>query len=126
LSWLGEFEKSAPVGIQPTTRPQRIQTPQRSEIWFRLDGSVTHNGAMRTTVNLDDDVAREVAKLRLERGIGLSAAVNELVRAGLEVARQEFRYQHVSHYMGALVDLSNVAEVLELLDEDDRSPGSAS
>jgi hypothetical protein len=84
-----------------------------------------YHGDMRTTINLDPDVASEVAKLQRERGLGLSAAVNELARAGFKSARQEYRYEHVTHDMGALVDLSDVADVLELLDEDDRSPGSA-
>ena len=79
---------------------------------------------MRTTINLDDDVASEVAKLQRERGIGLSAAVNELARAGFQTARQDYHYEHVSHDMGALVDLSDVADVLELLDDADRSSGT--
>jgi Arc/MetJ family transcription regulator len=80
---------------------------------------------MRTTINLDDDVASEVAKLQRERRLGLSAAVNELARAGFQAARQEYHYEHTSHEMGALVDLSDVADVLELLDEADRSSGAA-
>jgi Arc/MetJ family transcription regulator len=84
-----------------------------------------YNGNMRTTINLDDDVASEVAKLQRERGLGLSAAVNELARAGFRTARQEYHYEHLSHDMGALVDLSDVADVLDLLDEADRPTGSA-
>jgi Arc/MetJ family transcription regulator len=80
---------------------------------------------MRTTVNLDDDVVSEVAKLQRERGIGLSAAVNELARAGFKNARPDYHYEHVTHDMGALVDLSDVADVLELLDEADRPSGGA-
>ena len=67
----------------------------------------------------------EVAKLQRERGLGLSAAVNELARAGFRTARQEYHYEHVSHDMGALVDLSDVADVLDLLDEAGRPTGSA-
>jgi metal-responsive CopG/Arc/MetJ family transcriptional regulator len=73
---------------------------------------------MRTTVNLDDDVASEVDRLRRERGLGVSAAVNELARAGLKV-RSEYHYEHPTRDMGALVDLSNVADVLDLLDDTD-------
>lgn len=80
---------------------------------------------MRTTVNLDDDVASEVAKLQREGGIGLSAAVNRLARAGFQASRIDPDYQHISHDMGALVDLSNVAEVLDLLDQNDGHPGAA-
>lgn len=42
-----------------------------------------HNSGMRTTVSLADDVAAAVQRLRKERSIGLSEAVNELIRAGL-------------------------------------------
>ena len=38
---------------------------------------------MRTTLTLADDVAAAVERLRRERSIGMSEAVNELVRAGL-------------------------------------------
>jgi hypothetical protein len=82
-------------------------------------------GPMRTTVSLDDDVAAEVARLRRERGIGLSEALNELARAGVAASRVDYVYRHPVHDMGALVDLSNVADVLELLDDADRSEGSA-
>jgi hypothetical protein len=81
--------------------------------------------SMRTTVNLDDDVAAEVARLRREHGIGLSEALNELARAGVAASRVDYVYRHPVHDMGALVDLSNVADVLELLDDADRSAGSA-
>ena len=79
---------------------------------------------MRTTINLDDDVASEVARLRRERGLGLSEAVNELARAGLGAAHADYVYHHPTRDMGALVDLTNVADVLELLDESDRSQGA--
>ena len=79
---------------------------------------------MRTTINLDDDVASEVARLRRERGLGVSEAVNELARAGLAVARTNYVYRHPTRNMGARVDLTNVADVLELLDETDRSEGA--
>ena len=38
---------------------------------------------MRTTVTLDDDVAAAVDLVRRERGVGLSEALNELVRRGM-------------------------------------------
>jgi hypothetical protein len=79
---------------------------------------------VRTTVNLEDDVASEVARLQRQRGIGVSAAVNELARAGFRNTRQDYQYEHVTHDMGALVDLSDVADVLELLEQADRSSGT--
>ena len=80
---------------------------------------------MRTTVNLDDDVASEVAKLRRERGLGVSEAVNELARAGMSQKHVKYDYQHPVRDMGALVDISNIGDVLDLLDDADRPGGSA-
>ena len=79
---------------------------------------------MRTTINLEDDVASEVARLRRERGLGVSEAVNELARAGFAATRTDYEYQHPTRDMGALIDVANVADVLELLDESDRSEGA--
>lgn len=77
------------------------------------------NYGMRTTVTLDSDVAAAVEQLRRERAIGLSEAVNELVRAGLRVkpARQAFRQRTAP--LGLRIDVSNVAEALDLLDTED-------
>lgn len=76
---------------------------------------------MRTTVRLDDDVAAAADTLRRERNIGLSEAVNELARAGMQRSppRQEFRQR--TQHVGLRLDVSNVAEVLELLDERERT-----
>ena len=76
---------------------------------------------MRTTVTLDDDVAAAVQRLRHERQIGLSAALNILARAGMLPARQPARPE--SHFtpaaLGMRIDVSNVAEVLDHLDATD-------
>jgi len=71
---------------------------------------------MRTTITLDDDVAAAVQQIRRERGVGVSEAVNRLVRAGLTVrsSRRPFRQRSAS--VGLKVDVTNVAEALELLD----------
>ena len=71
---------------------------------------------MRTTVSLDDDVAAAVQALRAERNMGLSEAVNELIRAGLAVPRQRSRFVQRSFPMRARVDVSNVADALETLE----------
>lgn len=81
---------------------------------------------MRTTVNLDADVAAAVERLQRERGLGLSAAVNELAREGLTARRVDFRYVHPSYDLGLQVDLTSVADTLELLDELDRADDHAS
>ena len=72
---------------------------------------------MRTTVDLADDVAAAVARLRREKGLGLSEAVNELVRTGLNAKERPYVYRHQTYDMGAQVDLANIGEVLELLDQ---------
>jgi metal-responsive CopG/Arc/MetJ family transcriptional regulator len=71
---------------------------------------------MRTTVTLDQDVAAAVSRIRRERGVGVSEAVNHLVRAGLSVKEQRRRYRHRSAKLALTVDVTNVAEALELLD----------
>lgn len=72
---------------------------------------------MRTTVTLHPDVAAAVARLRRERGLGVSAAVNELARLGLEPRPAERRpFEQRSSSMGARIDVANVAEALEALE----------
>jgi len=71
---------------------------------------------MRTTIDLDDDVAAAVRRLRESGGLGLSAAVNQLARAGLrdKPGRQPFRQRTVD--IGVTIDVSDVADALETLD----------
>ncbi len=73
--------------------------------------------SIRTTVTLADDVAAAIERLRRERSIGISEAVNELIRAGL--AKQDppappFHQQ--SHDLGHGIDFDNVADALETLE----------
>ncbi|OLT44759.1 CopG family transcriptional regulator [Serinicoccus sp. CNJ-927] len=73
---------------------------------------------MRTTITLSDDVAAEVDRLRRERGMGPSEAVNSLARRGMTAPDQPpSPYQHQSTKLGLKVDVRNVGEVLDLLDE---------
>lgn len=71
---------------------------------------------MRTTVVLDDDVAAAIAGLRRERSLGVSEAVNELIRAGLRVKQPRRAFRQRSRAIGLRVDATNVAEALELLE----------
>lgn len=71
---------------------------------------------MRTTVALDDDVAAVVQGLRNERGMGLSEAVNELIRAGLNAPAGHKTFRQRSADLGLRIDVDNVAEALDLLD----------
>ena len=72
---------------------------------------------MRTTIDLQPDVVAEVERLRRERKIGLSEAVNELVRLGFAAKPGVRVYEHRSQSMGARVDVTNISEVLDLLDQ---------
>lgn len=71
---------------------------------------------MRTTVSLDEDIAAEVRRLRRERGIGVSEALNRLARAGLTVKPSGPPFRQRAVKLGLKVDVTNVAEALELLD----------
>jgi Arc/MetJ family transcription regulator len=72
---------------------------------------------MRTTIRLDDDVAAAAQRLSREKHIGLGEAVNRLARAGLRPERQRRRsFRQRTADLGLRVDVSNVADALELLD----------
>lgn len=71
---------------------------------------------MRTTVVLDDDVAAEVQRLRRERGVGLSEALNELVRAGMLAHRTPKPFRQRTRRLGLKIDVTHVAEALETLE----------
>jgi hypothetical protein len=74
-------------------------------------------GPMRTTVTLQQDVARVVEQLRRERGSGVSEVVNDLIRRGLaqpQAPAAPFR-QRASE-MHARLDVTNVGEVLDSID----------
>jgi hypothetical protein len=78
---------------------------------------------MRTTITLADDVAAAVEKARRERGLGLSEAVNDLVRAGL-LPRERLPFRQRSYDLGMRVNVDNIAEVIELIESGDRpAPG---
>lgn len=75
---------------------------------------------MRTTFTLEPDVAAEVEAVRRRDGVGISDAVNRLIRAGMVREKPVYRYVDRSRAMGAKVDLTNIGDVLDLLDDDDR------
>lgn len=75
---------------------------------------------VRTTVRLDDDVAAAAQRLQHERRIGLSEAVNELARAGLSAHPERKQFEQRTRAMGLTIDVSHVAEVLELIEDDER------
>ena len=76
--------------------------------------------AMRTTVVIDSDVAAEIERLRRE-GMGLSQALNLLARRGMTRgpnAKTTVKYEHRASRIGLKVNVTNIADVLDLLDDD--------
>jgi hypothetical protein len=72
---------------------------------------------MRTTIRLDDDVAAAAQRLSREEHVGLGEAINRLARAGLRQGRSRRQsYRQRTADLGLRVDVSNVADALELLD----------
>ncbi len=75
---------------------------------------------MRTTVRLDPEVAAAAERLRRERHIGLGGeAVNELARAGLVQQKQTTPFQQRTANVGLKLEVTDVADTLELLDQYD-------
>lgn len=73
---------------------------------------------MRTTVVLDDDVVAALDRLRREKGLGLSEALNQLVRNGLHEREPPPRARLESSDLGLRIDVSNVAEALDFAEGD--------
>lgn len=71
---------------------------------------------MRTTVEFDEDTAAAVDQLRRDKGMGVSEAVNELIRRGLLPRRDPAGFVQKTHRLGLKIDISNVAEALEVLE----------
>lgn len=72
---------------------------------------------MRTTLKLDDDVVAELERLRRDEGLGLSEAVNVLIRRGLAQPRRRTEYEHRSADVGLRIDVTDIGAVLDVLDE---------
>ena len=75
---------------------------------------------MRTTLNIDDDLAAVLSELARERSRSLSRVANELMRAGLRAEREAGRpssYEPPVVDTGRpRVDVTDVAAALEVLD----------
>jgi hypothetical protein len=75
---------------------------------------------MRTTLNLDDDVATRVRQLAGAEGRSVSRIVNDILRAGLRARQQSApppAYDPPTFSTGQhLVDVTDVAGALEVLD----------
>lgn len=75
---------------------------------------------MRTTVEFEEDTARALEQLRINTGMGVSEAVNHLVRRGLlapEAASPEgATFAQRTHRLGLRIDVSDVADAIDLLE----------
>jgi hypothetical protein len=74
---------------------------------------------MRTTVEFDPDTAQAVQELRREKGRGVSEAVNELIRRGMLAEPRPQPFVARSQKLGIKVDVSNIADALDLLEGPD-------
>lgn len=68
-------------------------------------------------MTLDPDVVAEIERRRREDGVGVSEALNRLVRERMALRSDPSPYVHRSVDLGLKIDVSNIAEVLELLDD---------
>ncbi len=71
---------------------------------------------MRTTIEFDADTAKAVDDVRRELGVGVSEAVNTLIRRGLLPRRDAPAFRQATRELGLKIDVSNVAAALEDLD----------
>ena len=81
-----------------------------------LLASLCYVEAMRTTITLEPDVAAAVERMRRTEGVAVSEAVNRLIRAGTTAPTARTPYQHTSADLGLRVDVTNIGDVLDLLD----------
>jgi len=73
---------------------------------------------MRTTITFEPDVAALVEAMRRREGVGVSEAVNRLVReAAAGSGQRSTTYVHRTADVGVKIDVTNIAEVLDLLDD---------
>ena len=76
---------------------------------------------MRTTVDIDDPILREIKALHEKEGRSMGAVVSELLADALarrRVARRRPAFRWTSRPMNALVDLADKDAVYSVLDAD--------
>lgn len=71
---------------------------------------------MRTTIELSEETAKAVEAVRRDLGVGVSEAVNELVRRGLLPRDETVKFRQRTRSLGMKVDVSNIAATLEVLE----------
>ena len=71
---------------------------------------------MRTTIQLADDVAAAVDEFRRESQLGVSEAINQLIRRGLAAPRKRPTFKQRTAPLGLRIAIDDVGEALELLE----------
>jgi hypothetical protein len=71
---------------------------------------------MRTTIQLADDVAAAVDEFRRESRLGVSDAINQLIRRGLSAPRRRAVFKQRTATVGLRIAIDDVGEALELLE----------
>jgi hypothetical protein len=71
---------------------------------------------MRATITFADDVAAAIERVRRERSLSISEAVNELIRAGLTAKPKRRPFRQRTSAIGLRVNVTNVANALEQLE----------
>lgn len=71
---------------------------------------------LRTTITLAPDVAAAVAERQRQENAGISAVVNDLLRRALTEKPVPEPFVQQTSRMGALMDLRNIQEVLDIVE----------
>jgi hypothetical protein len=71
---------------------------------------------MRTTVILEPDVEKAVLKLRKDRNIGVSEAINELIRVGMLSIQEKTKFIQTTRPVGIKIDITSVPDALEIIE----------
>ncbi len=74
---------------------------------------------MRTTIEFDADTAKAIQQLRKDEGRGVSDAVNELIRRGLNAPAPVEPFVQRTTALGLKMDVSNIGELLDVLEGPD-------
>ena len=76
---------------------------------------------MRTTLNIDDDLAAQLTEIARDRGVSVSRVASEAMRSGLRAAQERRRslpYDPPTFDTGrSLIDVTDVAQALDVLDD---------
>lgn len=71
---------------------------------------------MRTTIEFEEDTAKALEQLRDKTGMGVSEAVNYLVRRGLLAPAEQSPFVQQTHPLGLRIDVTNVTDAIDLLE----------